>query len=178
MRTSPAGGNTSTCEHPQVRTLIIDCLKYWVEDMHVDGFRFDLATCWPAKATFQRALRFLFQVVCAPNLARYVKLIAEPGTWAGAAISSSISAGLGGMDDDLTGRRWFAWRSGGGDSGRSASSREVRGFSDVFSKRPQAHRRHQFSDGTRRLHALRPRSYNERHNEANLEATPTVTTTI
>ena len=37
-------GNTVNCEHPQVRTLIIDCLKYWVEEMHVDGFRFDLAT--------------------------------------------------------------------------------------------------------------------------------------
>ena len=37
-------GNTVNCEHPQVRALIVDCLKYWVEDMHVDGFRFDLAT--------------------------------------------------------------------------------------------------------------------------------------
>jgi len=37
-------GNTVNCEHPQVRASIIECLKYWVEDMHVDGFRFDLAT--------------------------------------------------------------------------------------------------------------------------------------
>ena len=37
-------GNTVNCEHPRVRALIIDCLKYWVEEMHVDGFRFDLAT--------------------------------------------------------------------------------------------------------------------------------------
>ena len=37
-------GNTVNCEHPQVRALIVDCLKYWVEEMHVDGFRFDLAT--------------------------------------------------------------------------------------------------------------------------------------
>ena len=37
-------GNTVNCEHPAVRALIIDCLRYWVEEMHVDGFRFDLAT--------------------------------------------------------------------------------------------------------------------------------------
>ena len=37
-------GNTLNCEHPQVRALVIECLKYWAEDMHVDGFRFDLAT--------------------------------------------------------------------------------------------------------------------------------------
>jgi glycogen operon protein len=37
-------GNTLNCNHPQVRELIIDCLHYWVAEMHVDGFRFDLAS--------------------------------------------------------------------------------------------------------------------------------------
>lgn len=37
-------GNTVNCNHPVVRTLIIDCLRYWVCEMHVDGFRFDLAS--------------------------------------------------------------------------------------------------------------------------------------
>ncbi len=37
-------GNTFNCNHPIVRSFIIDCLKYWVMDMHVDGFRFDLAS--------------------------------------------------------------------------------------------------------------------------------------
>ena len=37
-------GNTMNCNHPVVRTLIIDCLRYWVVDMHVDGFRFDLGS--------------------------------------------------------------------------------------------------------------------------------------
>ncbi len=36
-------GNTLNCNHPVVRTLILDSLRYWVVDMHVDGFRFDLA---------------------------------------------------------------------------------------------------------------------------------------
>ncbi len=37
-------GNTFNCNHPVVRSLVMDCLRYWVVQMHVDGFRFDLAT--------------------------------------------------------------------------------------------------------------------------------------
>src|SRR3990172_4175970 len=37
-------GNTVSCNHPMVRRLILDCLRYWVNVMHVDGFRFDLAS--------------------------------------------------------------------------------------------------------------------------------------
>jgi glycogen operon protein len=37
-------GNTLNCNHPVVRQMIIDCLRYWVTEMHVDGFRFDLAS--------------------------------------------------------------------------------------------------------------------------------------
>ena len=37
-------GNTVNCNHPVVRSFIIDCLRYWVIEMHVDGFRFDLAS--------------------------------------------------------------------------------------------------------------------------------------
>jgi glycogen operon protein len=37
-------GNTLNCNHPVVRTFIIDCLRYWVMEMHVDGFRFDLGS--------------------------------------------------------------------------------------------------------------------------------------
>jgi len=37
-------GNTFKCNHPLVRDLILDCLRYWVIEMHVDGFRFDLAS--------------------------------------------------------------------------------------------------------------------------------------
>ncbi|PON41132.1 Glycoside hydrolase [Parasponia andersonii] len=37
-------GNTFNCNHPVVRQFIVDCLRYWVTEMHVDGFRFDLAS--------------------------------------------------------------------------------------------------------------------------------------
>ncbi|GHT91076.1 glycogen operon protein GlgX homolog [Spirochaetia bacterium] len=37
-------GNTMNCNHPVVRSFILDCLQYWVTEMHVDGFRFDLGS--------------------------------------------------------------------------------------------------------------------------------------
>ena len=37
-------GNTFNCNHPVARQLIVECLRYWVTEMHVDGFRFDLAS--------------------------------------------------------------------------------------------------------------------------------------
>ncbi|GAB1482333.1 hypothetical protein MASR2M78_11480 [Treponema sp.] len=37
-------GNTLNCNHPVVRSFILDCLRYWVVEMHVDGFRFDLGS--------------------------------------------------------------------------------------------------------------------------------------
>jgi len=37
-------GNTVNCNHPVVRTFIMDCLRYWVIEMHIDGFRFDLGS--------------------------------------------------------------------------------------------------------------------------------------
>lgn len=37
-------GNTVNCNHPVLRTFILDCLRYWVVEMHVDGFRFDLGS--------------------------------------------------------------------------------------------------------------------------------------
>lgn len=37
-------GNTLNCNHPIVRNLVLDCLRYWVSEYHIDGFRFDLAS--------------------------------------------------------------------------------------------------------------------------------------
>jgi isoamylase len=71
-------GNTVNCEHPHVRAMIVECLKYWVEDMHVDGFRFDLATVLAREADgFNERSEFFSAIRAEPALA-YVKLIAEP----------------------------------------------------------------------------------------------------
>ena len=37
-------GNTFNCNHPVVRVVLLDCLRYWVSEFHIDGFRFDLAS--------------------------------------------------------------------------------------------------------------------------------------
>ena len=53
-RTTPGCGNTMNCNHPVVRIQIMECLRYWVTEMHVDGFRFDLASILGPRARRQR----------------------------------------------------------------------------------------------------------------------------
>ena len=72
-------GNTLDTSHPQVLKLVTDSLRYWATEMHVDGFRFDLA---PALARdgdgrFDRRSAFLAAIHQDPVLSR-LKLIAEP----------------------------------------------------------------------------------------------------
>ncbi|KAG9449766.1 hypothetical protein H6P81_009731 [Aristolochia fimbriata] len=45
-------GNTFNCNHPVVRQFVVDCLRYWVTEMHVDGFRFDLASIMTQSSRF------------------------------------------------------------------------------------------------------------------------------
>jgi isoamylase len=71
-------GNTLNFDHPQVLQLVLDCLRYWVTEMHVDGFRFDLATTLGREGErFARDGRFFTALQQDPVLAG-VKLIAEP----------------------------------------------------------------------------------------------------
>jgi isoamylase len=72
-------GNAIDASHPQVIKLLADSLRYWVRDMHVDGFRFDLAPALARSAagTFDRFAAFLSTIHQDPILSR-VKLIAEP----------------------------------------------------------------------------------------------------
>ena len=71
-------GNTLNLEHPMVLRMVMDSLRYWVEVMHVDGFRFDLcATLGRTAAGFDRNANFFAAVLQDPVLSR-VKLIAEP----------------------------------------------------------------------------------------------------
>ncbi|MEA2523007.1 MAG: isoamylase [Thermomicrobiales bacterium] len=71
-------GNTLDTSHPQVLQLILDSLRYWVEVMHVDGFRFDLAPVLGRDpADFERGAAF-FDIVHQDPVLAGVKLIAEP----------------------------------------------------------------------------------------------------
>jgi glycogen operon protein len=71
-------GNTLDIRHPRVLQLVMDSLRYWVEEMHVDGFRFDMApVLGRGSDAFDAAAAFLVMAKQDPVLSR-VKLIAEP----------------------------------------------------------------------------------------------------
>ncbi len=71
-------GNTVNLHHPQTLKLVMDSLRYWVEEMHVDGFRFDLAvTLGRDPLAYETTAGFFDAVHQDPVLTR-VKLIAEP----------------------------------------------------------------------------------------------------
>jgi len=77
---NPTGtGNSLNSAHRVVLALIMDSLRYWVEEMHVDGFRFDLATTLARNThgAYDRNVAFLAAVRQDPVISR-VKLIAEP----------------------------------------------------------------------------------------------------
>jgi glycogen operon protein len=71
-------GNTINASHPQVLTLILDSLRYWVEEMHVDGFRFDLASALGRENYEFDPRGGFFDAIHQDPLLSQVKLIAEP----------------------------------------------------------------------------------------------------
>ncbi len=71
-------GNTLNVRHPQVLTLIMDSLRYWVEEMHVDGFRFDLASALARSFHEVDRLSAFFDLIHQDPVVSRVKLIAEP----------------------------------------------------------------------------------------------------
>ncbi|MCX5751099.1 MAG: glycogen debranching protein GlgX [Candidatus Saganbacteria bacterium] len=71
-------GNTLNASDPQVIKLIMDSLRYWVEEMHVDGFRFDLASALGRSGNGFEPLSAFFAVIHEDPLLSNVKMIAEP----------------------------------------------------------------------------------------------------
>jgi glycogen operon protein len=71
-------GNTLDLRHPRVLQMVTDSLRYWVEEMHVDGFRFDLAPALAREdAGYRRDAAFFKAIQQDPVLSR-VKMVAEP----------------------------------------------------------------------------------------------------
>lgn len=91
-------GNAVNCNHPVVRAYIIDCLHYWVGEMHVDGFRFDLASVLArdTKGHLSESAPLLEQIAEDPLLSG-TKIIAE--AWDAA----------GGYQVGNFGGRWAEW---------------------------------------------------------------------
>ena len=71
-------GNTLNMRHPHVLQLIMDSLRYWVLDMHVDGFRFDLAATLARELHDVDRLSAFFDLIQQDPIVSQVKLIAEP----------------------------------------------------------------------------------------------------
>ena len=91
-------GNTVNVSHPRVTQFVLDCLRYWVDEMGVDGFRFDLATVLGRTAHgFDPQAPFFTALAQDPVLAR-ARLIAEP--W---------DIGYGGYQLGGFPGRWLEW---------------------------------------------------------------------
>jgi isoamylase len=71
-------GNTLNVRHPQVLKLIMDSLRYWIQEMHVDGFRFDLAAALARELHAVDRLSSFFDIINQDPVISQVKLIAEP----------------------------------------------------------------------------------------------------
>ncbi|EFO80844.1 glycogen debranching enzyme GlgX [Oscillochloris trichoides DG-6] len=162
-------GNTLNLMHPRVLQMVMDSLRYWVTEMHVDGFRFDLARALVRGShDADRPSAFLDVVKQDPILAE-VKMIAEPwdvgpdGYWVGG-FPAPWAEWNGKYRDNI---RSF-WKSDPGQAAEFAS--RFLGSSDLFQhngRRPYhsvnfitAH------DGFTMRDLV---SYNEKHNEANGE---------
>ncbi len=161
-------GNTLNVPHPQVLKLIMDSLRYWVREMHVDGFRFDLATALGRDAGPFQMATFFDMIHQDPVLSR-VKLVAEP--W---------DLGDGGYQVGNFPVLWSEWngryrdtvrRFWRGDRGQlSELGSRISGSSDLYEddgRAPQASVNFITAHDGFTLRDLA--SYEKKHNEANAE---------
>lgn len=162
-------GNTLNMTHPRVLQLIMDSLRYWVTEMHVDGFRFDLAAALARELHEVDQLGAFLDIIHQDPILSQVKLIAEP--W---------DIGEGGYQVGNFPVGWTEWngkyrdvvrdywRGEGGLIGQLAY--RLTGSSDLYQhngRRPYASINFVTAHDGFPLYDLV--SYNEKHNEANLE---------
>jgi glycogen operon protein len=162
-------GNTLNVDHPRVRELVVDSLRYWTKDMHVDGFRFDLATILGRSHAGFSTNHPLLQAIENDAVLRNSKLIAEP--W---------DVGPDGYQLGHFAPRWAEWndryrdsirRFWRGDSGEAAGfAGRLSGSADIFDKDGNSKTRSinyiSAHDGFTLADVV---SYEKRHNYANGE---------
>jgi isoamylase len=162
-------GNTVSFNHPAVRALALDCLRYWVAEMRVDGFRFDLAPVLGRDSSgFASSAPFFASLRSDPVLAP-VKLIAEPwDVGPGGYQLGHFPAGWSEWNDRYRDTVRAYWR---GDAPLLGTLAErFAGSSDLFrhhGRKPTASVNFVAAHDGFTLHDTV--SYNDRHNEANLE---------
>jgi glycogen operon protein len=162
-------GNTIAIGHAPTLQLVIDCLRYWAEEMRVDGFRFDLAPVLGRDDGRFRNDASFFKAVAAESSLRYVKMIAEP--WDVGPDGYQLSrfpAGWSEWNDLYRDTMRGFWRGNPGDLGRFAE--RFAGSSDLFrgsGRRPTASINYvACHDGFTLYDAV---AYNDKHNDANGE---------
>jgi glycogen operon protein len=162
-------GNSLNMAHPQTLQLIMDSLRYWVTDMHVDGFRFDLASTLARQFHEVDRLSAFFDLIHQDPTVSQVKLIAEP--W---------DVGEGGYQVGNFPPQWSEWNGkyrdtvrdfwrGEPDTVAELASR-LTGSSDLYQadgRRPVASINFVTAHDGFTLRDLV--SYGEKHNEANGE---------
>jgi isoamylase len=162
-------GNTVACDHPIVQADILGSLRYFAEEFRIDGFRFDLATVLGRDRSGFNSNSPFFAMLAADPVLAYVKLIAEP--W---------DVGLGGYQLGNFPQGWSEWNDRYRDTMRAfwhGGRRMLGGFAERFAGSSDLFRRSgrkptasinfiAAHDGFTLRDTV---SYNERHNEANLE---------
>ncbi len=162
-------GNSLNARHPQTLQLIMDSLRYWVLEMHVDGFRFDLAATLARELHDVDRLSAFFDIIHQDPVISQVKLIAEP--W---------DVGEGGYQVGNFPVLWAEWnaryrdnlrRYWKGDAGQLGElAYRLTGSSDLYQedgRKPYASINFITAHDGFTLNDLV--GYNEKHNEANQE---------
>jgi isoamylase len=162
-------GNSLNMRHPHGLMLVMDSLRYWVQEMHVDGFRFDLASTLARELYDVDRLSAFFDIIHQDPTLRGVKLIAEP--W---------DIGSGGYQVGNFPVRWCEWNGKyrdtvrdywRGDAGRLGEfASRFTGSADLYEddgRKPYASVNFVTAHDGFTLRDLV--SYNEKHNEANAE---------
>jgi isoamylase len=162
-------GNTLNMQHPRVLQIIMDSLRYWVTEMHVDGFRFDLASALARELHDVDRLGAFFDIIGQDPVISQVKLIAEPWDLGqGGYQVGNFPVGWTEWNDKYRDTMRAYWKGDGGLIGEFA--RRLTGSSDLYGRsgrRPHASINFITCHDGFTLHDLV--SYNEKHNEANLE---------
>jgi glycogen operon protein len=162
-------GNTLDMRHPRAFQMMMDSLRYWVADMHVDGFRFDLASALGRELRQSDHIGPFFGLLRQDPLLARVKLIAEPWDLGeGGYQLGRFPSGWSEWNDRYRDVVRAYWKGDGGLIGEFA--RRLTGSSDLYApggRHPHASINFVTAHDGFTLTDLV--SYNVKHNEANLE---------
>ncbi len=162
-------GNTLDMQHPRVVQLLMDSLRYWVTEMHVDGFRFDLASALARELHEVDRLGAFFDILRQDPVLSQVKLIAEPWDLGeGGYQVGNFPPGWAEWNDKYRDTMRGYWKGEAGLIGEFA--RRLTGSSDLYGRTGRSPRASinfiTAHDGFTLADLV---SYNDKHNEANLE---------